>query len=287
MYYSNSDKRMKVNPIKRILFVAMILGCLSIASAAEPEDVGEETIIFGVAPFMSPLALVKRMTPLREYLSEILNRPVIIETASEASEFLQRSINDRYDYILTNPSFALKTYDSGKYLLLVTQKSKISGQIVVLNKSEIMSINDLAGKIIGSPPKVGFLGQMIGPFFNKLGLINEKSVKIIYFHSHNDSILALIDKTVDAVVVAGFMEKQLISKNIRIREIVRTKEYPGLTMLSSNRRSADEIERVKQAMLVLTDTENGKRLLGGIALPPFVEVGASDLEVVRKYADEK
>lgn len=287
MHYSNSDKRMKINSIKRILFVALILGCLSIATVAEPGNLGEETIIFGVAPFMSPLALVKRMTPLREYLSEILERPVIIETASHARVFLQRSINGRYDYILTSPSFALKTYDSGKYLLLVTQKNKISGQIVVLNKSEIMSINDLAGKTIGSPPKVGFLGQMIGPFFNEIGLINEKSVEIIYFHSHNDSILALIDKTVDAVVVAGFMEKQLIGKDIKIREIVRTEEYPGLTMLSSNRRPADEIERVKQAMLVLTDTEKGKRLLGGIALPPFVEVGVSDLEVVRRYADEK
>ena len=185
---------------KLILFALLILINLPIVSLAETEIVQEETIVFGVAPFMSPLALVKRMSPLRDYLSQILGRPVVIETASHAGEFLQRSINGRYDYILTNPGFALKTYDSGKFLLLVTQKSKLKGQIVVMHESGIMKVNDLVGKTVGSPPKIGFLGQVIAPFVAGLGLIDENAIDIVYFHSHKDSVLALIDRTVDAVL---------------------------------------------------------------------------------------
>ena len=274
---------MSVISLTKITFRFLILLLTTSVLAANPGKDSRETIVFGVAPFMSPLALVKRMSPLRDYLSETLDRPVIFETASHASDFLQRSVNDRYDYILTSPSFAVQAFDSGKFRLLAIQQKKLSGHIVVLKDSKIKKIEDLAGKTMGSPPEIGFLGQLIGPYLNHLGLVREKSVKIIYMHSHNDSILALIERDVDAVFIAGFMQKYLLDKGIEIREINRTEEFPGLTFLASKNQHGKDLELVQSALLMLHDTEKGRRVLGEISLSPFIEVEVNDLDIVRKY----
>ena len=85
------------------------------ASAPEKSQtpVSENELVFGIAPFMSPLALLKRMAPLRDYLSKILGRPVRIETATDASEFTKRTLEGRYHFVLTNPTFSLLTEEKG------------------------------------------------------------------------------------------------------------------------------------------------------------------------------
>ena len=98
------------------------------ASAAQRDP--QSHILLGIAPFMSPLALARRMAPLRDYLARSLKQPVIIETSTDATEFVQRSLSGRYDILLTNPPFALAALEEGHYHLLVTQKGSMVGEVV-------------------------------------------------------------------------------------------------------------------------------------------------------------
>lgn len=277
--------------LKRSQYACRFLLCLLLlpgSARALNDKAGSEnydTIVIGVAPFMSPLALVKRFAPLRVYLTELLGKRVVIETATLASDFLERSLKGRYDFILTSPTFALKAKESGKYKVLLVQKNKLMGRIVVLNESPIRKLSDLNGKLLGAPPKIGFLGQIVEPYLKKSAHPDKHSIKVIHFRNHIDSILALRDRGIDASFITGFMQQHFVDKGINVREIARTEEYPGLTFMSLISRQEKTSEKVKNALIELDQNKKGKWLLKDISLSPFRVMEPDELEQVREYID--
>lgn len=276
--------------VRRVVLVLMVF-CLSgnVVSAHEKgyrqhqSKSSQKPLIFGVAPFMSPVALVKRMSPLRDYLSKSLNRPVIIETTKDAKEYVPRALEGRYDLILGSPTFSLMMADSGLYDVRLTQDRPMTGHLVVLADSSVKTVEDLRGKKIGTPPEAGFLGQLSQIYFEQLGLGGNKVIEIHHFHSHNDAISALRLGETQASFIAGFMEQHLNDKGIKVRTIVRSPEYPGLTVLTSSRLEADLVTKITDALLQLGKSDEGREILQSIAMPSFRVVDASELEKVRPY----
>ena len=79
---------------------------------AAPSD---PVLSFGILPFQSPVTLFKRFAPLRDYLSRTLGRTVVIETAKDFPEFIERLGERKYDLVLTAPHIALLALDQGRY----------------------------------------------------------------------------------------------------------------------------------------------------------------------------
>ena len=242
-----------------------------------------QPLILGVAPFMSPLALSKRMAPLRNYLTKRLNRQVIFETTIDAREYAKRSLEGRYDLLLTNPTFALVVLNKGNYALQLSQVRPLSGMLIVMKDSPITTIEQLAGKKIGAPPKIGFLGQLAEPYFKSQGLNNEKAATIINFHSHNDAVSALRLKTTDATFIASFMKTHLVKKGMQIRTIVSTADFPGLCILTNNRVPTIVSNTLNIALLELGQSDEGKALLKKISMPAFRTIEEQELDIVKPY----
>lgn len=267
-----------------------VLICLSFPlSAADrgQDGIGEKPLSFGVAPFMSPLALLKRLAPLRQYLSDTISHEVVIETAPDAKEFARRSVEGNYDIILTNPTFATMVVDAGQYRLLLTQEKSLSGVLVVMENSAINSVDDLAGKTIGTPPRVGFLGQLAKPYIHDIGLKGDRAAVLKPFHSHNDSTAALRIGKIDASFIAGFMKQHLIDKGMKIREISRSPTFPGLTLLAHNRLASPVMDNIQGALLRLGESEVGQKLLKKISMSRFRTIEPAELDVVRPYLPKK
>ncbi|MDH3355543.1 MAG: phosphate/phosphite/phosphonate ABC transporter substrate-binding protein, partial [Chromatiales bacterium] len=76
------------NPVSALLFVLITLfSNISLAVASKP-------LIIGVTPFISTVSLFDRLSPLSQYISEKLEREVLIETVKTPKEFL-RQIHNR------------------------------------------------------------------------------------------------------------------------------------------------------------------------------------------------
>lgn len=243
----------------------------------------KEVVVIGVAPFMSPLALVKRFTPLRIYLSDLLEKEVILETSTEANAFLERTRNGRYNYILTSPTFAMKAQQSGGYKVLLMQQDKLVGRFVVLNSSPIKELAELNGKVIGVPPKIGFLGQVVRPTLVNKFHPEQHSIKVVHFRSHIDSVLALKNGAIDASLIAGFMEQHIIAKGINIRVIDSTEEFPGLAFLSLVNEDVKEQEIIKDALIKLDKNKEGRELLKKISMSSFREMQSGEFDFIKKY----
>lgn len=277
-------------PVRRVVLVLIVFSLTSTLVCAHEKGDGEyqstrlqKPLIFGVAPFMSPVALVKRMSPLRNYLSKTLDRPVIIETTKDAKEYVPRALEGRYDLILGGPTFSLQMANSGLYDLKMIQSLPMVGHLVVLADSPIKTVEDLIGKKIGTPPEAGFLGQLSRTYFDQLGLKGDKAVEMQHFHSHNDAISALRLGETQASLIANFMEQHLNEKGIKIRTIVRTLEYPGLVVLTSSRLDEELVVNITNALLMLGKDDEGKKVLRAISMPSFKIISKRELEKVRPY----
>ena len=267
------------------VWAVIVLGLLIVltGNANAKEEYRQHHLVFGIAPFMSPLALAKRMAPLRAYLSSTLGHKVVIETTTDADEFARRTNSMRYDFVLTNPSFALMALDTGNFSIVGSQKKKLAGHFVVMETSPIQTINELGGKRIGTPPEAGFMGQLVKPYLATIDFNNEKFPEITHFHSHNDAISALRLGKSDASLIVSFMEKHLISKGLKIRTIHKTEGFPGMTVLAKNTMDPELFNKLQQSLYTLDQSDKGKQVLKKITMSGYQSLQQDELESVRPY----
>ena len=233
------------------------------------------------------MALVKRMAPLRDYLSHQLGITVRIETTNDAREFVRRTDQGRYHFVLTNPVFALQALDGGDFRVLASHRRKLAGYFIVLENSPVKTLDDLAGKRLGAPPKMGFMGQLIEPFLANWQFPGNQPPLVIYFHSHNDAIAALRLGETDASFIVSFMEQHLLAKGLPVRTIHRSSEYPGMTLLSHEKLSQELHQRLQQSLLQLGQSVTGRRILKKISMPGFRLIARDELETVRSFVPNK
>lgn len=263
------------------LMIAVLVSLFGI-TATRAED-SPAPLVFGIAPFMSPMALVKRMAPLRDYLSEALGVEVIIETSNDAEEFVKRTLAGRYHFVLTNPVFSLRAMDQGDFQLLASQHRLMAGYFVVMEDSPIREVHDLAGRLVGAPPKVGFLGQLIMPLLESMHFPRSNMPRVKYFHSHNDAVAALRLGETDASFIVSFMEPHLLARGIPIRTIYRSRAYPGLSVLAHKRMSRQHTDRLQESLISMHRNIQGKRVLQTMSMPAFRSIEKDELESVRPY----
>ncbi|MBT8449558.1 MAG: phosphate/phosphite/phosphonate ABC transporter substrate-binding protein [Gammaproteobacteria bacterium] len=271
------------------LFVLVLI----LAVVSQPVVASDETklqtpgsqhqLVLGIAPFMSPLALIKRMAPLRDYLSQIMGRTVRIETATDAREFTQRTLEGRYHFVLTNPTFALMALETSDFRLVATQKQHISGSLIVKADSEIQSVDQLAGKSIGAPPKVGFLGQLVRPYLKAFDFPENQMPRVFNYNSHNAAISALRLGDSDATLIVSFMEKHLDKQNLPYRVIHRTESFPGMTIVGYQSLSDNEFKQLREILITIDTDAQGRAVLEKINMPGYRVMEESELEKVRPY----
>ncbi|MCW9012242.1 MAG: phosphate/phosphite/phosphonate ABC transporter substrate-binding protein [Gammaproteobacteria bacterium] len=267
------------------LLCVVILSVLfsSLVHAHEEVTKPSERLIFGISPFMSPMALVKRMAPLRTYLSGALDVEVTIETATDAKDFARRTLAGHYDFVLTSPTFSLMAMDHGGFEIVATQKKKLSGHFVVLADSDIQDIKDLADKRMGAPPKIGFMGQLIEPYLRDNIFTDGNMPEIKYFPSHNGAISALRLGDTEATLIVSFMENHLRSKGIPIRTIHRTEAYPGMTILARQQMPAELVKKLRASLYALDQERGGMQVLEKISMSGFQGLDMQELQKVRLF----
>jgi len=270
------------------IFLILLFSFFSINVYANPTLKTSKALRFGIAPFMTPMALIKRMSPLRDYLREQLNMPVNIVTARTGNEFNKRTLSGQYDFILTNPFFAIKALDSGKFNLIAIHQKKISGLFIVPENSQINSLEDLAGKKLGAPDKAGLLGKVVTPLIKNSGIDPNNLPEIIHNANHNAGISSLRVGKVDAALIVNFMESHIKESGFKIRTIDKTEPLPGMAVLVDKKSvNIETKDAVQQAIFKLSKTDKGREILKKIKMPAFVEGTIDELEPVRKYLSKQ
>lgn len=264
--------------------LAMIAGLIVIHLAFAADGRNKETkLLMGVAPFMSPDKLFKRLNPLRNYLSRELNREVVIEFSRNPAQLIERTDAGRYDFVFTGPGFALRALDSGRYLPGAIPVNLTTSVLLVSSSSAIKSIEQLKGKVISTPSQKGVTAMMAPNFFRENGFIKNEIPKMIPYGSHNAAFLAAQNGDVDAAFVAVFGYSDFIESGAHVREIARTKTYPGIGFIVAKRLPERQREGIITAILGLNNSIQGKEVLKKIAFPPFRRYSYEEFDNFRSY----
>lgn len=274
---------MVAKQLLKMLCVAQVMWISTTAFAVPSQHKSDDDVVFSILPFLSPVALMKRFIPLRQYLENTTGKTIIIESAPNFPEYLRRTVNHDYDVVYTAPHFVPFTLKDGHYQLLAASND-LAAHIIVGKSGDIKNINQLAGKRISHGPKEAFL-VIIGKYLLKeKGLVGENAPIFLPYKSHNAALRAVSGRDADAAIVGSFHLK-LAAEN-KLKEIAATPHYPGIAILASRELPESFRTRLAQSFISIKDSAEGRETLKKIRFPGFKATTTADYEALKPIARE-
>jgi phosphonate transport system substrate-binding protein len=240
-------------------------------------------LVFGVLPSESPLALFKRLAPLREYLGRRLGKEVVLESAKDFAQHVRRTDQGRYDIVLTAPHMALRALDRDRYEVVASFVKPLSAVLVVPENSPVRTSQDLARLRIATPPERAIVTMVGKEHLADLGLVDLNLPHYRSFRTHNAAYEAALAGQVDAAIMSNFYFAKARRNGKPLRRVLASRPFPGIGVLVA--RDLPKMMRVtiRQAFVELQATEQGRALLAHIGQPPYGRVGARQFESLRPF----
>lgn len=267
----------------KILCFALILLTSTTAFAVPKQNNHDKDVVFSILPFLSPVALMKRFTPLRQYLESTTGKTIVLESAPNFPEYLRRTVNHDYDVVYTAPHFVPFTLKDGHYQLLAASNN-IAAHIIVGISSNIDSLEQLAGKRIAHGPKEAFLVIIGKHLLKQKALEGKNAPTFMPYKSHNAALRAASGGDADAAIVGSFHLK--FAAENKLKEIAATPYYPGIAILASKELPESFRNKLAKSFISIKESKEGRETLKKIRFPGFKAATTADYESLKPIARE-
>jgi len=217
------------------LLALILCSALSASPTESLADTGDtcesKPLTFGILPFLSTEALVRRFTPLVNYLSEKLGTQIRIETAPNFVEFARRTHEEqRYDILFTAPHFYTQANKKAGYLLIASVDSPGMWAVIVVPKqSSIQTIKDLKGRRLAVLPPLSLATLLVKKHLSESGIDLDVDLFTIITPSHDASLLSSYHGVTDA---SALMLPPFETADPKVRDsmriIARTESTPHI-----------------------------------------------------------
>lgn len=275
---------------QRIVHVLLLVLLFYVAPipASNPQEPVDE-IVFGVLPFLSTEKLFARFTPLADYLSIKLGKPVRLETAKDFATFLHRTSNEkRYDLLFTAPHFYYHAQRKAGYRVIVRDASAgLQAIIVVPKDSDIASISDLKGRSMATADPLALATMMVRDYLFKAGINPDRDIKSIPAPNHIASLLLSYKGVTDA---SALMSTPFRLANREIQQAMRiiattdmSPHIPISVAASMDKQLADKIQAV---LLGMNHDKDGKKLMKSMKSPGFVNAAPALYDSLKWAAEQ-
>ncbi len=274
----------------RIFFAALLLLFLSSQAAYSEEP--EYIIKFGYPSGENSAVIFNKYSSLLNLLSEKLGKKVLFVPKKTYREMLTGFLSNEIEMGILNAYSFIYLMDSPDLIPIaarVKENSKnYSTYFIARKDSSIRNITDMKNKIFafGDPYSTS---SFLVPMY-QLDMFNIKPEK--YFSNtviipKQDSIIySILNKTVDGGAVASFIfneQKEELKSKFRI--IHETRQYPLGPFVVNTRIGESNIEKTREFLLNIGNTEEGRSALLKAGLDPFTDVQKSDYSWLKKIAE--
>lgn len=248
----------------------------------------QRPLTMGILPFMSPIALLKRFAPLRDYLSRQLDRPVLLETAYDFPAFFRRTLQQRYDIVYTAPHFVPPALASGAYTLQATYARPLSAVLLVRTDGPIAEVADLAGRVIATPPPEALVTIVGRAMLDKSGLTGKRAPLYRNYRSHNAAYQAVEGGEAAAAVVTVNIVSAPELERADLRILARSADLPAVGLLTAANLPKSLQHRIGTALVALRDSDAGRSVLRSIRIPPsgYRWANSAEFGPLTKYLPE-
>jgi len=253
-----------MNTLKGLIF---LLGCLAItASHAEQTDI--EPLILGVHPYLAPAELIKRFTPLANYLASAINRPVKVRIGSTYEEHINAIGNGSIDIAYMGPvPYVRMVKKFGKKTLLARQVVNndpyLKGEIIVRDDSPIKKLVDLKGKcfFFGDPNSTmsSIMPQMM---LEKAGVTLDMLSSHKFLEGHKNVALGVLSGNCDAGSVKEEVYDEYRFKGLRsVSPLPRVADH---LLVASSKLPKGLVKKLRAAILQINKLEEGGNIMKSI-----------------------
>lgn len=244
-------------------------------------------IRFGFFPIISTVALYKRFSPLRDYLAKELHRPVDMQTAKDFPTFLQRTDQGQYDIVVTAPHFAVRAVDSGKYRIVASLLGNVRQLVIVREDSPIKNIDQLAGKVIATPPADALMTMVGMRELRKAGLTGKRAPTYRGYTSHNAANEALLGREVAAAIGSSNVIKKAMGKGAPFRIIARSKKMPNMATMVATKLDQKLVDQLVKVLVGMKNDDKGRKVLKLIRFPGYrVVENSKEYEPMREFMQQ-
>lgn len=267
-----------------MLGLCLILFAISPAFALQP-------LKLGIHPFLTSSEIIRRFTPLADFLSRELKTPITIEIADSYKTHIRKVGTGSVDIAFMGPaSYVILTGEYGPRPILAafgtSGKKSFRGVIVARQESPITSLTQLKGKRFA----FGDRDSTMSHFVARQMLLREGvDVRALadrqYLANHDNIALGVLAGDFDA----GALKEDVFRQYERegLKAIAYSQEFGDHLFVMSAKSSAQITQQVRQALLSLKDRPEGKEILGAIqnnlnALVPAGDGEYNNLRAIMK-----
>jgi phosphonate transport system substrate-binding protein len=264
----------------------LILGglLLDLSRAAEQPD---RPILLAVHPYLPYQELQRRYRPLAEYLSEVLDRTVLVRVGRDYGEHISHIGKDQVDIAYIGPAtyvYMVEKYGRKPLLarLEVNGKPVFHGYLVTNANSGVTDIQSLRGKRFAFGDPASTMSHLVPRhMLLEAGLDVSDLEDYQFLSSHRNVALAVLAGAFEAGAV-----KEEVMETFRDRGLIafaQSAPFSEHLFLARSNAAEEFIETVREALLGLSDTPQGREILHSIkqTATGLVPVEDSDYDNLR------
>lgn len=283
------------NPaVLRVLsrLLLLFLGCLLFPSSVPAQE--EKALVLWIHPYLPATELVKRFSPLVNYLAAELGQPVRIRVQKSYQSHIDFVGQNRADIAFIGPvSYVLMRRSYGaKPLLAKLEESGASffhGVIVVRQDSSFASVADLRGKSFAFSDPNSTMGHIVPrAMLAQAGVPVSQLGRHDFLNSHHDVVLAVLGGYFDA---GGVKDETFIEYEKRgLRALAKSPPVAEHLFLTRSDLPAPLVQRLRSLFLAVNSSPRKQNILSGIkatatGFVPVVPRDYDSLEELMGVAD--
>lgn len=263
--------------MKKIVIFLLYFGLLPLI----PTVFAAEILSFGIPPQQSPIEVIKRWTPVMQYLEKKTGLGLELKTAKDIPTYQQQVMEGLYDIAFMSPfSYVAATKTQG-YLAFAQEKDGTSfGMIVTRKGGSIKHLSQLNGQTMAFPSKTAVMATIL-----PLRQLEEQKVAVnIQYVMSMDSVYRSVAK---GLFLAGGGEGRtfgILDPEIRKQLTIlwQSDDLPPFPFFSHPRVSPTTLSRIQKAMVEMGQDPEGQALLKVVNIKGLGKSSDADYNGVRK-----
>lgn len=188
----------------KYLMIKFIVLCQSIFLFFTLTALAEEPLTLWVHPYLPATELIRKFTPLADYLSQKIGKTIRVKVSESYRSHIERVGEERMDLAYLGPATLVKvigTYGEKTLLarLEVNGSPYFHGMIIARQDSPINTLNDLKGKTFAFGDPNSTMSHLV-PLYMLLeaDITVDKFKKTAFLGSHNNVALGVLGGYYDA-----------------------------------------------------------------------------------------
>ena len=228
----------------------------------------QESLTLEIHPYLSATELIKRFTPLANYLGKKIGRPVTVTIAKNYQEHIDQIGNDKVDIAFMGPAPYITMVNLyGKKTILgrleINDTPTFQGVIIVSKDNPIRTLSDLRGKYFAFGDPASTMSHLVPRYMMRRAGVNiDELAGHVFLKNHDNVALGVLLGDFDAGAV-----KEEVFNEYRQQGLKMLKKTPPISehlFVVRKTLPPGTVEAFRKALYVLKNDPEGSAIMTAV-----------------------